>query len=142
MPRKRNGRKTAERDGAGRFAQGNPGGPGRPPGSPNRRTLAGHELLKALEAGDEGAGLPPAFARMSGLLTDEDPRVRLGAERLVFSLLHGRPVAGELGSEDGDGTTRPDPEAVGLRLANFLAGLVARTREALTAEPEEETCPK
>lgn len=55
---------------------------------------------------------------MKRLLLDEDPRVRLGAERLVLGLLHGRPAAADA---DEDGIGRPDPEAVGLRLANLLA---------------------
>lgn len=128
MARKSNGRKSAERDGSGRFAKGNPGGPGRPPGSPNRRTLAGRALLKALEAGDEGESLPSGFERMRKLLLDEDPRIRLGAERLVLGLLHGRPVAdGE--TEDGRGPAGIDPAGLALRAANLLAGLVSRHPE-------------
>lgn len=123
MARNCNGRKSAERDTAGRFAKGNPGGPGRPPGSPNRRTLAGRQLLKALEAGDPEAKLPPAFDRMAALLTDPDARVRLGAERTVLSLLHGRPAAADA---DEDALARPDPEAVAFRLANYLAAIVAK----------------
>lgn len=125
--RHRNGRKRGSAHSAdGRFVKGNPGGPGRPPGSQNLRTLAGRELLKALEAGDPRAGLPAAFDRMTRLLTDPDPRVRLGTERLVMSLLHGRSASGEFGAEDGDGPTRPDPEAVALRLVNFVAGALAK----------------
>lgn len=123
MARKSNGRKSAERDGSGRFAKGNPGGPGRPPGSPNRRSLAGRQLLKALEAGDPEAKLPSAFDRMAALLNDPDPRVRLGAERTVLGLLHGRPAGPEA---DEDGTGRLDPDAVALRLANFVAAAVAK----------------
>lgn len=129
MGRNNNGRKSAERDGAGRFAKGNPGGPGRPPGSPNRRTFAGKALLKALEAGDEGAGLPGGFDRMKRLLLDEDPRVRLGAERLVLGLLHGRPAAPDV-DEEGNGPGRLDPATVALRLANFVARAIAEGPEA------------
>ncbi|MCL4807799.1 MAG: hypothetical protein KJ062_08390 [Thermoanaerobaculia bacterium] len=117
-----NGPKSDERDTAGRFVKGGPGGPGRPPGSPNRRTLAGRELLQALEAGDPDAKLPSAFARMSKLLKNKDPRVRLGAERLVLSLLHGRPVADPVDPDTGHDLTRTDPAAVAIRLANFVAG--------------------
>lgn len=134
MGRNSNGRKTAERDGAGRFAKGNPGGPGRPPGSPNRRTLAGRALLKALEAGDEGESLPSGFERMRKLLLDEDPRIRLGAERLVLGLLHGRPVAdGE--TEDGRGPAGIDPAALALRLSNFVAEALANIGTTDEEEP-------
>jgi hypothetical protein len=72
------------------FARGNPGGPGRPKGSPNKATLAGRELLELLERGD-GDGLPPSYERWKRLLTDRDPSVRLKAEVFVFSALHGTP---------------------------------------------------
>lgn len=136
MVRQSNGRKTAERDLSGKFARGNPGGPGRPPGSPNRATLAGRKLLEALEAGDEDAGLPSGFERMKKLLLDEDARVRLGAERLVLGLLHGRPLNGA--DDDGDGTTRLDPADLALRLGNFVAAAVAASPEALEGDPLDE----
>lgn len=126
MARQSNGPKSDERDTAGRFVKGGPGGPGRPPGSPNRRTLAGRELLQALEAGDPVAKLPSAFARMSKLLKNKDPRVRLGAERLVLSLLHGRPVADPVDGDTGQDFSRADPEAVAVRLANFVAGALGK----------------
>ena len=132
MSRKENRRKSGERDLSGKFARGNPGGPGRPPGSPNRATLAGRKLLEALEAGDEDAGFPSALTRMRALLTNPDPRVCLGAERLVLGLLHGRPLNGA--DDDGDGTTRPDPADLALRLANYLAAAVAGSPEALEGD--------
>ncbi|MHB1045796.1 MAG: hypothetical protein ACYC4P_07250 [Thermoanaerobaculia bacterium] len=137
---KRNGGKSeSDRNTSGRFVKGNPGGPGRPPGSPNRRTLAGRELLKALEAGDPDAKLPSAFTRMAKLLTDKDPRVRLGAERLVLSLLHGRAIAEPVdGGDVGLALTRTDPASIALRLANYLAGAFARVPGAddTLANPE------
>lgn len=124
---KRNGGKSgSDRNTAGRFVKGNPGGPGRPPGSPNRRTLAGRALLQALEAGDPDAKLPSAFARMSKLLKNKDPRVRLGAERLVLSLLHGRPVADPADGDTGRDLSQADPDAVAIRLANFVANALAK----------------
>lgn len=136
MARQRNGPKTAgDRGPDGKFRRGNRASPGRPPGSPNRRTLAGRSLLRALEAGDEGAGLPTGFDRMKRLLNDPDARVRLGAERLVLLLLHGRPVAGD--GEPGEGSTI-DTAGLGMRAANtLLAELLQRDPGALDGAPEE-----
>lgn len=136
MARQRNGPKrlaTAARMGSS--AAVNRASPGRPPGSPNRRTLAGCSLLRALEAGDEGAGLPTGFDRMKRLLNDPDARVRLGAERLVLLLLHGRPVAGD--GEPGEGSTI-DTAGLGMRAAKtLLAELLERDPGALDGAPEE-----
>lgn len=70
---------------------------------------------------------------MKKLLLDPDPRVRLGAERLVLSLLHGRPVAG-----DGGPGERPavDTVGLGLRIANFMAAAVAKEPGLLDANDE------
>ncbi len=136
MARQKNGPKTAGDHGPdGRFRRGNRASPGRPPGSPNRRTLAGRSLLKALEAGDEEAGLPGGFDRMKKLLLDPDARVRLGAERLVLGLLHGRPVNADPDGEDGRGVAAIDPASLALRLANFVAAALAHDGE----EPEAPT---
>jgi hypothetical protein len=83
---------TVDRGSGGRFAKGN-GGPGRTrKGVPNRRTLAGRDLLEALQDGDVAMRLPSARARLAALLVDADPSIRLGAERLVLGLLYPRGV--------------------------------------------------
>jgi hypothetical protein len=98
--RQKNDRKTVERV-RGRFAAGNRIAKGRPPGTLNRRTLLGRELLSALERGDleEGGTLLPARERWTRLLQSEDERTRLDAERFVWSALYGKPR-----SDEDDGT--------------------------------------
>ncbi|MCL4809037.1 MAG: hypothetical protein KJ062_14815 [Thermoanaerobaculia bacterium] len=76
---------------------------------------------------------------MSKLLKDKDPRVRLGAERLVLSLLHGRPVADPVDGDTGQDMSRADPAAVAIRLANFVAGALAQGPGANEAPGSPET---
>lgn len=47
-PRKTNGGKTGSPPVGRRFAKGNPGGPGRPAGTPNKATLAVREVCAAI----------------------------------------------------------------------------------------------
>ncbi len=95
-----NGSKTEKRHGAVggpvKFAEGNPGGPGRPEGVRNKRTIVteavgGRAMLEALAKGDAESKLPPAVERWTRLLRERNPFVRLAAEKFLFEALHGRP---------------------------------------------------
>ena len=95
-----NGSKTEKRHGAVggpvKFAEGNPGGPGRPEGARNKRTIVreavgGRAMLEVLEKGDADLKLPPAYLRWIRLLKERNPFVRLAAERFLYEALHGRP---------------------------------------------------
>lgn len=95
-----NGSKTEERHGAVggpvKFTDGNPGGPGRPTGARNKRTIVreavgGRALLERLENGDAALKLPPAYLRWIRLLKERNPFVRLAAEKFLYEALHGRP---------------------------------------------------
>lgn len=92
----------------GRFLPGHSGGGhgGRKAGSvlvkAKVRRILGRELLEALAVGTET--LPSAFARWALLLTSEDQRVRLEAEKFLHEVTHGRaPVTLQLAGPGGSG---------------------------------------
>jgi hypothetical protein len=74
------------------FQKGHKLAKGRVRGSKNRRTLAGEALMRTLEEGD-GATLEPAAERWKRLLAEEDPAIRLAAERFVYQAVYGLPRA-------------------------------------------------
>lgn len=138
-----NGKRTglAPVGGPIKFAKGNPGGPGRPEGTRNRRTevreaIGGRTMLEKLERGVPDLNLPPAFLRWTRLLRDRNPFVRLAAEKFLFEALHGRPR-----QQLDVSVTHDRVAAVREAAARIRARRDARLKEVgatLTASPESE----
>jgi hypothetical protein len=82
-------RALCRRDSKGRVLKGSSLGGSRK-GSPNLKTVIGHELFAALHEGRPEDGLPPAWERWTRLLTDPSAEVRLRAEALVAERCFGR----------------------------------------------------
>lgn len=82
-----NGQTTAYNGSQGRFVNGNPG---RPKGTPDRRSQAKSELLAFIEAGDPALNLPPRRERIAALLTCGDPQVQVTAERFWWEQEFGK----------------------------------------------------